>query len=75
MIRETDDCRSETVVELDTDSSQLGLPSDYIQKLQLEILGSPVEIASPLDGKKMNVEYFTFVCDQKQEKQTSQVIK
>ena len=55
---ESDVCRLETVAELDTGSLQLGLSLEYIQKLQLVTLGSPIEIESPLDGKKKKVPVF-----------------
>ena len=52
MMNESDVCRLETTAELDTGSSQLGLPPDHIQKLKLVTLGSPSETESPLDGKR-----------------------
>ncbi|CAF3682042.1 unnamed protein product [Rotaria socialis] len=62
---ESDVCRLETVAELDTGSSELGLPSEprsnsteYIQKRKLVTVGSPIKIESPLDGKKMGVTVF-----------------
>ncbi|CAF2136223.1 unnamed protein product [Rotaria magnacalcarata] len=58
MMPESDVCRLETVAELDTGSSELGLPPEYIQKLKLVTIGSPIEIESPLDGKKMEVTVF-----------------
>lgn len=58
LIPESDVCRSEVVAELDTGSSELGLPPEYIQKLKLVTLGPPIEIESPLDGKKTKVAVF-----------------
>jgi hypothetical protein len=58
MMPETDVCRFETVAELDTGSSELGLPSEFIQKLKLVTLESPTEIESAIDGKKTMVAVF-----------------
>jgi hypothetical protein len=58
MMPESDVCRFETVAELDTGSSELGLPPEYIEKLKLVTLGSPIEIESPLDGKQTKVAVF-----------------
>ncbi|CAF3799849.1 unnamed protein product [Rotaria sp. Silwood1] len=55
---ESEVCHFETVAELDTGSSELGLPPEVIQKLKLVTLGSPIEIESPLDGKKTEVAVF-----------------
>ncbi|CAF3486335.1 unnamed protein product [Rotaria socialis] len=58
MMLESDVCRLEAVAELDTSSSELGLSPEYIQKLKLVTLGSPIEIESPLDAKKTEVTVF-----------------
>ncbi|CAF1425456.1 unnamed protein product [Rotaria sordida] len=58
MMPESDICRFETVAELDAGSFELGLPPEYIQKLKLVTLDSPIEIESPLDGKKTKVAVF-----------------
>jgi predicted aspartyl protease len=58
MMNESDVCRLETTAELDTGSSELGLPPYHIQKLELVTLGSPIEIESALDGKKTKVTVF-----------------
>ena len=58
VISEFDVCRLEIVAELDTGSWKLGLPPEHIEKLQLQIFGSPIAIESVLSGKKTKVVVF-----------------